>query len=85
MCVLNMRAVAPIRFPALTDMALTIANADGPLTIAVELNAEAQGGALVAAPLPNGATITQADGPLTILGAAVLGEIVNGVFVISIQ
>lgn len=62
-------------------MALTIAQPDGPIKIVVNINGDAQGGALVATPLPSGASVTQpTDGTIQILGAVVMGQIVNGVF-----
>lgn len=54
-------------------MALTVQQPAGALTII---------GALASTPLPSGVTITQpTDGNLLIIGAVVMGQIVNGIFV----
>lgn len=66
-------------------MALTIAQPDGPIKIAVNINGDAQGGALVATPLPSGASVVQpTNGTLQILGAVIMGQISGGVFVQSL-
>lgn len=62
-------------------MALTIQQPTaGVLPIHIKLGAY-QGGAVVATPLPAGGTVAApTDGALPILGAVVMGQIVNGVF-----